>query len=461
MSGSPAGALFNTAFPPGGRSALIAFVVSCKQEGDYPTASSRMGQTASIEIRLGSGKTMQAPQAPRDAKRIALDLRGRGLDVALQTSTDGSPRVREAATPVAVHMPGATGVRFIRSLHGLDALRTLWDSVPSSWPAPMLGHDWIRICAEVFGLGGNLELIVAGDPPTAAIAPMFRSTEKSERLELIGANQLYEATDFVYSDSSDVTSLATALARSKLPVRLDRIPADSPVVAALVTAYRGRGVVVRRPTSGCLWIPLDRTWVNPEMKLSRHRRANLRRARRIAEREGSVSTEIISPAQEEVEPLLREAATVEAAGWKGQHGSAYAANKGMGEFFRRYAAAASERGVLRLCFLRINGRPAAMEIAVERGHRLWLLKIGYSAEFARCSPGTLLMAETIRHAAEAGLRVLEFLGADEPWIHAWGPFVRPCVSVRAYPFGIRGAFALARDLVAMTPAEARAVFRRR
>lgn len=325
---------------------------------------------------------------------------------------------------------------------------------------PMTSHNWIRICAEVFGLAGDLEIIVLGDSQRPAVAPLFRSQGHGGRLELIGGSHLFEATDFVYSEDSDIDSLAAAIVRSALPVRLERIPADSPLPAALARAYRGRGLVLSRPTIGCPWLALDPTWADPGQHLGRHGRQNLRRARRIAEGIGSVSSEILAPTPDELGPALREAYTVEAASWKGQEGSALAANRPLGEFYRRYARAAAEQGILRLCLLRIGGRAAAMQIAVEAGQRFWLLKIGYSAEFARCSPGTLLVAETIRHAALEGLRSFEFLGVDEPWIRGWRPLVRPCVSLRAYPFSIRGAWALARDVATVTPSEARALFRR-
>jgi CelD/BcsL family acetyltransferase involved in cellulose biosynthesis len=95
--------------------------------------------------------------------------------------------------------------------------------------------------------------------------------------------------------------------------------------------------------------------------------------------------------------------------------------------------------------LRIGGRAAAMQFAVEIGGRFWLLKIGYADEFARCSPGNLLVMETIQYAARAGLKSYEFLGTAEPWIGMWTSQVRPCISVRAYPFNGRGAIALAAD----------------
>jgi hypothetical protein len=324
----------------------------------------------------------------------------------------------------------------------------------------MQTHDWVRICAEVFGLGSDLEIIVVGDGPTAAIAPMFRSGPHGVRLEMIGANQLFEVTDFVYSDRSDMAALAGALVRTGRPIRLDRIPADSPLPAALVAAYRGRGVVISRETRGCPWLPFDATWVDPEQRLPKHRRQNLRRARRIAESMGPVSFEILAPTPKQVEPAVQEAYRVEASSWKGHEKTAMALHPLRGEFYRRYAAAAAQLGILRLCFLRIGGEAAAMQFAVELDRRFWLLKIGYNYKFARCSPGTLLMNESIRYAAQAGLRSYEFLGVEEPWISAWTPLTHRCVSLRAYPYGIPGALSLARDLMKINRSELKALLGR-
>ena len=174
-----------------------------------------------------------------------------------------------------------------------------------------------------------------------------------------------------------------------------------------------------------------------------------------------MSFEILSPTTKDVEPAVREAYAVEASSWKGQEKTAMALHPRRGEFYRRYAAAAAQQGILRVCFLRIGGEPAAMQLAVVSDHRFWLLKIGYNHKFSRCSPGTLLMSEAIRYAAQCGLRSFEFLGVDEPWISAWTPLTHRCVSVRAYPYGIRGALAVARDLTKISRSELTALLRRR
>ena len=83
-----------------------------------------------------------------------------------------------------------------------------------------------------------------------------------------------------------------------------------------------------------------------------------------------------------------------------------------------------------------------MQIATEEAGRWWLLKIGFDPAWADCSPGTLLLSETVRYAARQRLKTYEFLGTVEPWTQIWTQNERRCVSVRVYPQSIRGAMSL-------------------
>jgi CelD/BcsL family acetyltransferase involved in cellulose biosynthesis len=251
--------------------------------------------------------------------------------------------------------------------------------------------------------------------------------------------------DFVHADGSDLDGLARALVGAQRPIVLRRVRADSPAVAALRRACAREWITFCRPSRGCPYITLDDSWSEPEQHVNAGRRSDLRRAWRAAEKIGPVTCEIVTPTPDQVPALLDEAYQVEAAGWKGREKTALAVDKRIGEFYRRYAAAAAARGILRVCLLRIGGEAAAMQIVAVTGDRFWLLKIGYSEMHARCSPGVLLMVETIRYAARAGLRSYEFLGAAEAWIRNWTPLEHACVSFRAYPLTAGGLTALAND----------------
>jgi CelD/BcsL family acetyltransferase involved in cellulose biosynthesis len=344
-----------------------------------------------------------------------------------------------------------TSTRIIQGLDDLDELSDAWERLAAQASTPMLDHAWIRACAKTFTVDGQLHLLAVGTPPhMTAVAPLVRRRAVLERLELLGMNALREPLDFLFSDPSALALLANDIAQLGVPLALDRLPMDSPVVGALRSAYRRRGVVLCRPSAGWPWIPLDTSWLQPERHVNSGRRSDLRRARRIADRMGAVTAEVLSPTPKELAPLLAEAFQVEASGWKMCNGTALASDPLRQSFFHRYAAAACEKGILRLGLLRIGGRAAAMQLAVEWDKRFWLFKIGYDEEFARCSPGALLMLETLRYAAARGLRSYEFLGVVEPWLQVWTQQVRSCVMLRAYPANALGIAALVADAAKLT-----------
>ena len=355
--------------------------------------------------------------------------------------------VKEVAESGSMETESRANLRIIQGVDALDEVAAAWDLLATSSGSPMQHYAWARAWAEVTsGPDVELHIIVLGQPHPTAIAPLVRHSEGPERLVMLGADELFEPMDFLFASPSALAELLSALLQLRLPVFLKRVPADSLVVAAMKSSYRGQGLVVRRPSPGCPWIPLDEGWIQPEQRLSAGRRSDIRRARRIAERMGPVTCEVLCPTAADLEGQLEEALRVEAAGWKGRMGTSLLNDALRGRFYRRYAAAACQQGILRVCFLRIGERVAAMQLAVEGGGRFWLLKIGYDEKFARCSPGTLLALETIRYAASKGLNSYEFLGTAEAWTKMWTPHIRRCVSVWAYPRKVQGMATLTADV---------------
>ena len=333
-----------------------------------------------------------------------------------------TPNVDETRTPAA-----------------LTQLCGAWQALAERANSPMQQHHWAQACAEAFG--GKLRILSLGNQaqPTA-IAPLC---QRHGHLELLGVSELYEPADLLYADTAALDGLADALARLGQPLLLGRVPADSPTIAAIQRAFAGRGWVHVTPAAAFPALPLDANWQEPEQQFNAGRRSDFRRAQRNAEKLGAVSYEMLAPTPDELEPLLEEAYAVECAGWKGAAGTALARDTARGVFYRGLAFAAAEQGQLRLCFMRINEKAVAMQFAFECGQRFWLLKIGYDEQFARCSPGTLLMLFSVREAAARGLQSYEFLGAPEPWTSMWTKLERPCVALRVYPFNLSGARALA------------------
>ncbi len=287
------------------------------------------------------------------------------------------------------------GTRAAVARSTIEELKEVWEGLPV--PSPMQSFAWAQSCVKVF-TQGELKLLPASAP-----------------------------------------ALAEAIVQLKSPLYLGDVFADSPILSALEEACRWRRLMIVRPRPGHPYLPLDKSWLEPESHLNSGRRSDLRRARRNAEKLGTLHCEIVIPTQDKFPSLLDEAFQVEAANWKGAQGSALATAPMVGGFYRRYAAAACELGQLRLGFLRLGGRAVAMQIAVEHAGRFWLLKMGFDQEVARCAPGQLLMIESLRFAAGQKCEVYEILGLSEPWNQVWTQLVHPAVSVRIYRAGVRGA----------------------
>jgi CelD/BcsL family acetyltransferase involved in cellulose biosynthesis len=339
-------------------------------------------------------------------------------------------------------------VRIIQNRAGLDQVATAWDLIGATLDSPIQHHIWARACAETLGTTSQLHVAAVGPTrqPTA-LAPLIKRGHHFSRLEMIGVKELFEPMDFLYADPASLDLLAEVLARSGASINLGRVPVDSPVISAFQKAFRQRGWIHISPANACPYITLNADWTEPERQFNSGRRSDFRRAQRQAGQMGTISYEILSPTLAELEPLLAEAYRVEEAGWKGAAGSALALDPMRGAFYRRYAAIACEQGILRLCFLRIDGQAVAMQFAVECNDRFWLLKIGHDDKFARFSPGTLLMLHTVKYAALRGLASYEFLGSVDSWTQNWTQSLRHCVALRAYPFNGNGLAALTSDAV--------------
>lgn len=308
-----------------------------------------------------------------------------------------------------------------------------WDALGSR-SAGIGGSDWLRAWSEVYGADHRATPVVVGPPGSPrAVAPLVRRRRRLWTAEMAGVRELTEPTDVRYVDDAAARELARALAGTGLPLRLKRMPSDSSLLPHLREAYGHRALVLTREVTGTPVIELDDSWRAPETHFSTRRRADFRSTMRRAEKLGAVELSVLSPTAAEVGPLWDEVVAVEAAGWKTAEGTALAVQPRMGEFYRRWCTLAAERGVLRLAFLRIDGRPAAVQVAVEQHGRFSLSKIGFDEDFARCSPGNLLMLHTVRWAAERGLDSFEFLGAEEPWTAVWCDGVRSCTEVQVYP----------------------------
>lgn len=310
----------------------------------------------------------------------------------------------------------------------------------------MLAGADINVFAVAHEIGGQ-ELAARGWEGLAALLPLYRdASSRPHRWRMPGAREVYEPCDALYDSPEAAHRLAQAIAGQSQPVSLDRIPAQSLLVPTLRAAMKGRGLVSVRSALPCPTITLGPAWEHPEDQFNAGRRSDFRRAARKAAAMGAVTYEVHAPDPDTFDRWFDEALDVELHSWKKEAGTAMASDRAKADFFRAFFRAASAAGTFRVAFVRIDGQPAAMQLAIEHAARFWLFKIGYDERFGKCSPGTLLMLHTLRYAASRGLIAYELLGNIEPWIsELWTRDHHECVRLRTYPFSIAGLTALAVD----------------
>lgn len=96
---------------------------------------------------------------------------------------------------------------------------------------------------------------------------------------------------------------------------------------------------------------------------------------------------------EALEPWIDDLIGLEARGWKGQRGTALAADPAMATAFREALNHLAAEGSLRLWKIVFDGRPIAMMSGMVKGDQGWLGKIAYDESFAKYSPGVMLVLD--------------------------------------------------------------------
>lgn len=90
-------------------------------------------------------------------------------------------------------------------------------------------------------------------------------------------------------------------------------------------------------------------------------------------------------------------------------------------FHRDVARQMVSRGGLRLSVLRTQNQAVGAIYAFQEGATTFFYQCGFDPAAKSLSPGTLLVASTIRRAIEDGSRVFDFLRGDEDYKRRWQP----------------------------------------
>jgi CelD/BcsL family acetyltransferase involved in cellulose biosynthesis len=304
----------------------------------------------------------------------------------------------------------------------IQSIAAEWEDLADRAKAvPWLRPGWVAPWYRAFGRGRLELLTVRRSGRLDAIMPLLR-----RRWELLSTSNYHTpAFDLLAADTDAAAELASELvARAPSRTALYFLPSPGIGLDQLTRAAQNAGYrAVARLLERMPYVPLGRDWRDYQTERSSKLLRELRRRRRRLEEEGHVELTVTDGTETLAEPL-EEMFRVEAAGWKGQRGSAVGVNPATRTFYHEIARWAGARGWLRIAHLRLDGRSLATDFAIEANGVHYLLKTGYDEEYSRFGPGMLIRYEMLQRAFQLPLRSYEFLGHDTAWKLNWTNSVR-------------------------------------
>lgn len=166
------------------------------------------------------------------------------------------------------------------------------------------------------------------------------------------------------------------------------------------------------------YISTEGGWGEYEERMRKRFSKLRRRQRKFEEKNGRLTLDV-SDGKEKLELLLDEGFRVEGLGWKDSYGTSIDSQPSTRRFYTDIARWAADKGWLRLAFLRLEGKAIAFDYCLEHDGRHGVLKTGYDPEHRVFAPGMIMRRMMISRAFSEGLRVYDFLGANDAWKQEW------------------------------------------
>jgi CelD/BcsL family acetyltransferase involved in cellulose biosynthesis len=288
-----------------------------------------------------------------------------------------------------------------------------------------LRADWLDLLAraDVPNIFMDLALVqAAANDPNNPTRTLLAWTDREGSRRLVGAwtfaigrprtsalpiqvlnapsfNNSYLAAPVIDRDCLEETleAMLDALASDpNLPhiVALDSMATETQTMQALT------GVLGRRGSPPCVFELFSRPKLASdqagkaylETAMSSSSRKKLRQYRRRLGEKGALAFEIASK-PDTVRRAFEQFLTMEAAGWKGQRGTAFLSNERDADFARSAIGALADEGRAAIHALMLDGRPVSMQIVLHAGEAAYTWKTAYDENFQDFSPGMLLLED--------------------------------------------------------------------
>lgn len=321
-------------------------------------------------------------------------------------------------------------------LYPIDQLRVRaseWDNLQRSCHhAAFLETSFLLPLLAEFG-NGQEQLALKHEQGELRAGAIFRSCGKG-RWETFQPSQLPLGAWLASSDMpletqtkellTKLPGLVLTVGVTQMDSMLQQRPADSPTLR--IQDYIDTA-----------WVEVAGSFDQYWDALGKNLRQNTKKQRNKLLAEGTETKleRVTDPTQ--VEQAMQDYGALESAGWKAADGTAIHPDNAQGRFYRKMLENFCALGRGRIYRYRFDDKVVSMDLCIESGPVIIILKTAYDETLKSVSPSTLMRQDQFRQLFEEGrYQRIEFYGKVMEWHTRWTTHSRPIYHATSYRWPI-------------------------
>lgn len=315
----------------------------------------------------------------------------------------------------------------------LAAVAAEWERLAEQVQAPpFLLPGWFEAWSKAFG-SGELRILTASEGGRlVGVLPILR-----RRAVIVSPTNWHSPLYGPVVKDADVAGALYEYLIDQKPRRLalSFIDSRSPGFDRLATDQESHvELILESP-----YLPIEGDWETLWRSRSKNLRSTVRRCRNRLADLGPVELDVVTGrGDRDLKADLEAGFGLEDSGWKQAEGTSIDSRPETRRFYEEIAHWAADRGILRLAFLRVGGRPVAFNYCFEADGIHYLVKLGHDFRLHKFGPGTVLTAMMVERAFAEKLKSYEFLGGPDPYKLRWSELRRERMRVQRFAGTVPG-----------------------
>jgi CelD/BcsL family acetyltransferase involved in cellulose biosynthesis len=184
------------------------------------------------------------------------------------------------------------------------------------------------------------------------------------------------------------------------------------------------------------WVDVDQPFDAYWEQRGKNLKQNCRKQRNKLETDGVTAALECITTREDVAQAMVDYGSLEGAGWKAANGTAVVPGNAQGRFYRAMLENFCAQGRGRIYRYRFNDKVVSMDLCIQSGSTLVILKTAYDESYKTVSPSSLMRQDQFQALfADTGLKRIEFYGKVMEWHTRWTDNARSVYHLTCYRWG--------------------------